>query len=111
MTAGEIMQMADDTSLIVFQNKRPIQAKKAFQFELFPQPKYLLNQSDYTPHSTAEQLAKFDQDKENYKVYMKADAENRTEREKEQSEEREKEKEQKEKEIVTEAASFFKSMN
>lgn len=111
MTAGEIMQMADDTSLIVFQNKRPIQAKKAFQFELFPQPKFLLNQSDYKPHSTAAQLEKFEQDKENYQSYMKANAENRTEREKEQSEEREKVKEQKEEEIVTEAAGFFKSMN
>ncbi len=97
--------------MIIFQNKRPIQAKKAFQFELFPQPKYLLNQSDYTPHSTAEQLEKFEQDKENYQAYMKTDAENRTEREKEQSEEREKAKEQKEQEIITEAAGFFKSMN
>lgn len=36
MTADEIAGMPDDTSIICFSNKRPIKAKKAFQFKVFP---------------------------------------------------------------------------
>lgn len=59
MTAGEVKSMADDTQLIVFANKPPIKTRKAFQFELFPEPENLLNQNDYKLNTEQEQLDNF----------------------------------------------------
>lgn len=58
MTAGEIMQMASDESIILFANKPPIRVKKAFQFKLFPDvtTMYQINQADYRAKPSASQL-------------------------------------------------------
>ncbi|UJF16800.1 type IV secretory system conjugative DNA transfer family protein (plasmid) [Jeotgalibaca sp. MA1X17-3] len=60
MTAGEITSMPDDTQIIVFSNLPPIKTKKAFQFDLFPQPKELLNQSDYEKNTNPKQLERLE---------------------------------------------------
>ena len=36
MTPDEITRMPSDQSIVIFSNQRPIKAKKAFQFKLFP---------------------------------------------------------------------------
>ena len=60
MTAGEITSMPDDTQIIVFSNLPPIKTKKAFQFDIFPQPKELLNQSDYEKNTNPKQLERLE---------------------------------------------------
>ena len=61
MTAGEITSMAEDTQIIIFSNLPPLQTKKAFQFDLFPQPKELLNQSDYERNTNPKQLERLEE--------------------------------------------------
>ncbi|MGT2907204.1 VirD4-like conjugal transfer protein, CD1115 family [Streptococcus dentiloxodontae] len=61
MNPDEIMRLAPDTSIIVFNNRPPIRAKKAFQFELFPEavtwfPK---SQKDYHPMTSPLQIERF----------------------------------------------------
>ncbi|MDA2879988.1 type IV secretory system conjugative DNA transfer family protein [Lactococcus cremoris] len=65
MTSDEIMQMPDTQSLIFFNNKRPLKAKKAFQFQLFPNASSLatFNQNDYHYVTEPSQKAK-EQNKE-----------------------------------------------
>ncbi|XOW21868.1 type IV secretory system conjugative DNA transfer family protein [Lactococcus cremoris] len=60
MTRNEIMQMPDTQSLIFFNNKRPLKAKKAFQFQLFPNASSLatFNQNDYHYVTEPSQKAK-----------------------------------------------------
>lgn len=64
MTADEIMQMPDTQSLILFNNKKPLKAKKAFEFKLFPNASSMatFNQNDYHYITEPSQLAK-EQDK------------------------------------------------
>lgn len=66
MTPSEISSMPDDTQLIIFSNRPPIKAKKAFQFELFPQPKQLLNQTEYKRNTNPSQNEKMDQLKKEF---------------------------------------------
>lgn len=60
MTAGEVKSMPDDTELIVFSNKSPVLAKKAYQFEIFPQPKVKLKQNEYKINTNPEQLERME---------------------------------------------------
>jgi len=58
MTADEVKNMSDDTEIIIFANKPPIKAGKAYQFKLFPQPVELLSQNDYANEPDLDQLHK-----------------------------------------------------
>lgn len=64
MAPDEIMRMSEDQSLLIFSNARPVQATKAFQFQLFPGADHLVNlsQNDYQGQAEASQETKF-QDK------------------------------------------------
>src|SRR5699024_1984527 len=66
MTAGEVKSMADDTELIIFANKAPIRAKKAYQFELFPAPENLLNQNEYEYQTDPAQIEAFEKTVKEY---------------------------------------------
>lgn len=66
MTAGEVKNMPEDTQLIVFSNKPPIKVNKAFQFELFPKPERLLNQTEYVNKVNDVQIEKLNKQKEEY---------------------------------------------
>lgn len=101
MTAGEVKSMPDDTELIVFANRPPIKAKKAYQFDLFPKPKTILNQSDYQKNTNPRQIERLEQLQKEFK----ADSEQKKQREKErlveverQEKEEQEEKERKEQE-------------
>lgn len=65
MTPQEIAMLKNDTSLILLANKPPIRAKKAMQFELFPnlvdEPKWQRLQHLYKNEPTTEQLAHLQQ--------------------------------------------------
>ena len=109
MTAGEVKSMPDDTELIIFANKPPIRAKKAYQFEIFPSPINLLNQNDYSNHADNRQVERFNQlvkefnenkEQKELEKQQRLEAEN----EKQRIEEEEKEKERKQN-----AISAFKS--
>lgn len=66
MTAGEVKSMPDDTELIIFANKAPIRAKKAYQFELFPAPENLLNQNEYEYQTDLAQIEAFEKTVKEY---------------------------------------------
>ena len=66
MTAGEVKSMPDDTELIIFANKPPIRAKKAYQFELFPAPENLLNQNEYEYQTDLAQIEAFEKTVKEY---------------------------------------------
>ena len=61
MTPDEIMRMPEDQSLLIFSNCRPVKAKKAFQFKLFPGADSLVNlsQNDYQGQPEASQETNF----------------------------------------------------
>lgn len=76
MTPDEIMRMPDTQSLIIFTNKRPIKATKAFQFKLFPnadslvklaQNNYVGMQSESEKNKYEEKVMKWEEKKENKK--------------------------------------------
>lgn len=101
MTAGEVTSMPDDTELIIFANRPPIKAKKAFQFDLFPKPEILLNQSEYEKNTNPKQIERLEELQKQFEV----DIENKKQQQKErlteikkQEEESKKLKEQKEQE-------------
>src|SRR5699024_444104 len=64
MTPDEIINMNEDTQLIILSNHSPIKAGKAYQFKLFPEPKELLNQNEYKNKPKQSQV-------ENYKQHVK----------------------------------------
>lgn len=68
MTAGEVKAMPDDTALIVFANKPPVLAKKAYQFELFPAPSIKLKQNEYTINTNPDQIARMEKLKEEWEA-------------------------------------------
>ena len=61
MTAGEVTSMPDNTQIILFANLPPIKTKKAFQFDLFPKPKELLNQSEYELNTNPMQFERLEE--------------------------------------------------
>src|SRR5690606_6219286 len=61
MTAGEVKSMADDTELIIFANRPPMKVKKAYQFELFPKPERLLNQTEYEKNTNPAQIERLNE--------------------------------------------------
>ncbi|EGP5098951.1 conjugal transfer protein [Enterococcus faecium] len=62
MTAGEVKSMPDDTELIIFANKPPIKAKKAYQFDLFPAPFETLSQNKYVNRPNAQQIERLEEE-------------------------------------------------
>lgn len=102
MTAGEVKSMPDDTELIVFANKPPIQAKKAFQFELFPKAEQLLNQSEYKYTTKQSQIDYFNQLVEEFEA-KKEDKERERQQKILEMEQAKKDKEEKEKELAMQA--------
>jgi len=56
MTPDEVKNLPDDTQIIVFANKPPIKAKKALQFNIFPEPEKLLSQLEYQKQTNPKQL-------------------------------------------------------
>lgn len=63
MTPDEIMRMPETDSILVFSTERPVKAKKAFQFNLFPGADHLavLNQNNYHGEAEPDQQKRFDQ--------------------------------------------------
>jgi len=59
MTPDEVKNMPDDTELIIFANKPPIQAKKALQFNIFPEPEKMLNQNEYKQQTNPRQIERY----------------------------------------------------
>jgi type IV secretion system protein VirD4 len=59
MTPDEIINMNEDTQIIVLSNHSPIKAGKAYQFKLFPEPERLLKQTEYERNTNPEQIQKF----------------------------------------------------
>ncbi|WP_373756992.1 VirD4-like conjugal transfer protein, CD1115 family [Streptococcus ferus] len=68
MNSDEIMRLPSDTSLIIFANRKPIKAKKALQWELFPGvvdwfPK---RQREYQPVTSEAQLRRLREAEEQF---------------------------------------------
>jgi len=68
MTPDEIINMNDDTELIVLTNRSPITAGKAYQFKLFPEPENLLNQNEYENRTKQTQINKFEESIEQFEA-------------------------------------------
>jgi len=62
MTAGEVKSMPGYTELIIFANKPPIKAKKAYQFELFPDPFEMLSQNKYVNRPNPQQIERLEEE-------------------------------------------------
>ena len=62
MTSDEIIRMPDNQSVLIFSNQRPLIAKKAFQFELFPNiaGKEKLEQNAYVGQQDATQKTRIE---------------------------------------------------
>lgn len=94
MTPAEVSSMADDTQLIIFSNRSPIKAKKALQFELFPQPEQLLNQTEYEQNTNPKQLERMNKAIKKYNNEIEGKKREKEERYKKQQEEAEEVKRQ-----------------
>src|SRR5699024_5210212 len=66
MTPDEVKNLPDDTQIIVFANKPPIKAKKALQFNIFPEPEKLLSQLEYHKQTNPKQLEAYNLESEEY---------------------------------------------
>lgn len=97
MTAGEVKSMADDTELIIFANRPPMKVKKAYQFELFPKPERLLNQTEYEKNTNPAQTERLNEKQAEFEREHIEREENKKNRLAEKAKEKE-EKEQAEKE-------------
>lgn len=88
MYADEIMLMPDNQSLLVFSNQRPIKAKKAFQFKLFPNADELvhLKQNDYQGKPEQDQLDKLEKLEQEWEQSI-TDKQSKTEEQQESKEE------------------------
>lgn len=86
MTPDEVKNMEHDTELIIFSNKAPIKAKKAFQFDLFPQPENMKSQNNYEKHTEFQQEEKMRKDIKKYENEIDDKEDKREERQKEQEE-------------------------
>lgn len=73
MDADEIMKMPDTQSLIFFNNKAPLKAKKAFEFQLFPNASSLatFNQNHYNHRTEPSQIAKAQSKEQEWKGQRK----------------------------------------
>lgn len=100
MTAGEIKTMPDDTQLIVFGNKPPIKAKKALQFNIFPEPENLLSQLEYERNREHQQKKAYDKAVEEYNNKIEQKEREKAQRKKEMEVEREQREQEKEDEAI-----------
>jgi len=100
MTADEVKSMSDDTEIIIFANKPPIKAGKAYQFKLFPQPVELLSQTDYANEPNLNQIHKLALEINEY--YDNKEKNDEEKQKKKTALDEEKEKVQKEKQIKAE---------
>lgn len=97
MTPDEVKNLPDDTQLIIFANKPPIKAKKALQFNIFPQPDNLLSQLEYQYQTNPKQLEAYNLEIEEYeksieeKEIRKKERQNELEEMKEQAKQENKE--------------------
>lgn len=72
MTSDEIIRMPDNQSVLIFSNQRPLIAKKAFQFELFPNiaGKEKLEQNAYVGQQDATQKARIERLNQEWKAIV-----------------------------------------
>lgn len=72
MTSDEIIRMPDNQSVLIFSNQRPLIAKKAFQFELFPNiaGKEKLEQNAYVGQQDATQKARIERSNQEWKAIV-----------------------------------------
>lgn len=103
MTPDEVKNLPDDTQLIIFANKPPIKAKKALQFNIFPQPDNLLSQLEYQYQTNPKQLEAYNLEIEEYEKNI----EEKEIRKKERQNELEEMKEQAKQENKEEALNSF----
>lgn len=108
-TAGEILTMPDDQSIVIIAGKHPIIAKKAKQFELFPGATELfpISQMNYESTTSETVVADYELKQQEYEKYILEKREKREAMMKEIEEEKEALKEQEEEDITNEAAAFF----
>jgi len=102
MTAGEVKSMPDDTEIIIFANRPPVKAKKAYQFQIFPEPIVLLNQNEYQKQTEQQQIDNIEKLKEDYNAQKEQKKKEKEERLAER-EAKQKEKENKEDEEAIES--------
>lgn len=111
MTPAEVSSMADDTQIIVFSNLPPIKAQKALQFELFPQPKTLLNQTEYEKNTNPDQIKALEKEIEQFNLVAEQKEKENEERlnqaKKQQAEENLQKNEQKVADAVEESIQDF----
>lgn len=109
MTTSEIINMPDDTSLVICTNQRPIKAKKAFQFKLFPNyaEKYLLNQSEYERYTSEAQLERLERLTHEFNEKKGLKQQQAEELLSQHDKEKEKKAEEKEQEMLAEAEALF----
>ena len=102
MTPDEIINMNDDTEIIVLSNHSPIKAGKAYQFKLFPKPEQLLSQNEYENKTNQTQIEKFKNDVKTYEAEIANKEQEKQEKISELAKSKEKAK-QEEKEKATES--------
>lgn len=107
MTAGEVRAMEDQTEIIVFSNRPPVKAQKALQFNIFPEPENLLNQTEYKAQPDKKQLERLEQAIEKYNQEKDQKDKDKEEQLKEEKEKEAKKQEQKEKEAFERAKEGF----
>jgi len=108
-TAGEILTMDDDESIVIITGKHPIIAKKAKQFELFPGATELfpISQMDYESVTSETVIEDYKLKQQQYEEYILEKSQSREAIRQVIEEKKEAQKEQEEEDITNEAAAFF----
>lgn len=85
-TVGEIQTMHPDESIVIIAGKHPMIAKKAKQFELFPNVTNLfpISQMDYESEPSITVVQDMEKKNEEYEEYIRGKYQNRSEAEKEE---------------------------
>lgn len=114
MNVDEILTMSPDDSIIIITGKYPIKAKKAVQFQLFPNVtnSYRVSQLKYKSNPTKDVLEWFEKQEAEYEEYIRSD-ERREAVEKAEAEMHEQQVKKAEKEAEKQeelAMSFFATM-
>ncbi|KKE78670.1 conjugal transfer protein [Bacilli bacterium] len=108
-TAGEILTMHPDESIVIISGKHPIIAKKAKQFELFPGATELfpISQMNYESSMSSEVIEDYKAKQKQYEEYITERSQSREKLQEEYEKEKQAEKEKQEQDITDEAAAFF----
>ncbi|MBC1287320.1 type IV secretory system conjugative DNA transfer family protein [Listeria booriae] len=111
MTAGEIMRMEEDESLVIFQTKRPIKAKKAFQFMIFPglldSKVFTTSQVEYRGQMSDSQKEMYREMIDEYEQYMQKSSGEKMANVAERKEQQVKKQVEQEEKEIADANSFF----